>query len=318
MKTIKPTLIIIVIFLISSLLFFSCRVSKTAALRCPQVLTKKNNEVLAKYNRSRYTLFTSKYIPTIKRQSVGRLIKVSQKNHVKNIDAFKNSPIHENAMVSAPAYLNELSKIEYAKRLTASIDEKVIPLRKIYPYNFQAEKSETTEQQADVIAIPISGCDTIILKIGVKIPCKVIDIGQRKVTFTNCDDSTIPAISFLKSDVSAIKYSNGTSVSIISSNVSLSSAFKTIQKPKNLGLTGFLISLIGLICYALAFSQYIALFAGYTGIVLGIISLVKFKRHPGDSKGKLFAILSICFGAIDIFLIYLLPSLLIFFDLLGF
>jgi hypothetical protein len=218
MKTIKPFLSIIGIFLIFSFLFSSCRVSKIAALRCPQVLTKKNNEVFAKYKRSRYTSFTSKYIPTIKKQSVGRLIIVSQKNRVKNIDAFKNSPIYKNVMVSGPEYLNGISKIEYTKRLTASIDEKVIPLRKNYPYNFQSEKSETPDQQADVIVIPTSGCDTIILKIGVKMPCKVVDIGQRKITLKNCYDATIPAISILKSDVSAIKFSNGKSVSLLSSS----------------------------------------------------------------------------------------------------
>jgi hypothetical protein len=318
MKTIKPFLIIIVFFLISSLLFFSCRVSKTPALRCPQVLTKKNNEVLAKYKRDRNTAFTPKYSPTIRKQSVRQLISLTKKNHGNNIDVFNNSRIHKNVMVSAPVYLNGISKIEYTKRLTASIDEKVIPLRKNYPDGFLIVDTETAENQSDVVDFQTSGCDTIILKSGIKIPGKVHYIGQDEILFYNCDDTSLSVISLLKSDVLAIIHSNGTRDSIISANVSLSSADITKRGTESLGIAGSFLSLVGLVLSAILIKEYfiaaiiIAFLTGVIGIVFGTLSLIKILRHSHNYKGKFFAILSIGIGAFDIVMVILSFIILLF------
>jgi hypothetical protein len=305
MKSIKPFLTIIVIFLICSFWFSECSVSRTTALPCPQALTKENNEVSAKHKRKRIgnTTFTPKYTSTIRRQPVKHLISLSRKNQVKNTDALNNSPIHKNVITAGPEYLNGLSKIGYYKSSTASIDEKVIPLRKNYLSNFQVEKSETRTQQTNVIIIPRDRCDTIIFKSGYRVIGKVLEIGQNNLTYRKSGDLKGPEYSILNSDVLEIRTYNGKQIFVTSSDTN---SYRTddIEKTMGLGLAGFFISLIGIILGAILCKEYIlaaiiiAILTGVAGIFSGIISLIK-NRHSNDFKEKLFAILSISLGGFE-------------------
>jgi hypothetical protein len=315
MKTIKPFLTIIALSFISSFVFFSCRVSKTAALRCPQVLTKENNKVLAKYKTHRNTAFIPQYRATIRKQPARRLISLTRKNHLKNIDVLNNSPIHENVMVSGPAYLNGLSKIEYTKRLTASIDEKVMPLRENYLFGFLSEDTDKTDNKADVIAVQPDRCDTIIFKSGFMVICKVMEIGQNNLTYRKCDDLRGPVYSGLKSDVLEIRAYNGKQILVTSSDPS---PYRTdnIKKTVKSGLAGLFISLIGLILFAILLEYYIkaaiiiGIVAGVTSIILGVKSLTKVIRHSDYYKGKFLSILIMVIGGIDIFIAVMLVLLL--------
>jgi hypothetical protein len=324
MKTIKPYQIVLGTFLICSFLFFSCRVSKTTALKCPQVSTKENNEVLVKYKKNKNTTYTPKYRANIRKEPVRQLISLSRNNHGKYIDVFNNSPNHENVIVSGPAYLNGLTKIEYNKRLTASIDETVIPLRKNNLTRFQTEKAETRNHPVDKIVIPTDRCDTIIFKSGYSVICKILEIGENILSYIKCDDLRGPVYSISKSDVLEIRANNGKKILV---NSSFASPYRTDNVKS--GSAGFIISLIGFILFAILFKEYfigafalaiseipiapfiIVILTGFTGILLGIKSLIKIIRHSDYYKGKLFAILSIGIGGFDIILVVLLVIILL-------
>lgn len=314
MKTIKPFLTIIALAFVCSFLFFSCRVSRTDALRCPQVLTKENNKVLAKYKTNRNKVFIPKYRATIRKQPARQLISFSQKKHGKNINVLKNTPINENVTLSGPAYLYGLSKIEYTKRLIASIDNKIIPLRFNYSDPRLVQKDGNTRQYEANNAILQNFCDTIILKSGSKIFGKVVEIGQKTVIYRICDDSKAPVISILKSDISEIRNSNGGKTYLTSSNLSSPLVNNKERKTEAFGLAGFILSLISLISLGINVINllfypmelfgtsfyYLIIPMGLLGIILGIISLIRIRRNPNKYKGKAFAKLSLIIGIIPV------------------
>jgi TM2 domain-containing membrane protein YozV len=57
-------------------------------------------------------------------------------------------------------------------------------------------------------------CDVIILKNGTEIQAKVIEIGEFKVKYKNCDNLTGPTFYKNKSEIFMVKYPNGTSTII--------------------------------------------------------------------------------------------------------
>jgi hypothetical protein len=157
-------------------------------------------------------------------------------------------------------------------------------------------------------------CDVLILKSGAEIETKVIEINDKEIKYKKCNYLEGPTIVINKAEVFMIKYANGTKEMISEAPGTkteepgdyVNTNPKPIEKEKKmerLGFIGFLLSLTGLI--------FAGIPLGSLGILFGIFSLTKIKRHPEKYKNKKgFAIASIIIGGVaiiaSIFLILLM------------
>lgn len=130
MKAIKHLLTFIGTFLILSLVLSSCRTAKIAAVSCPEFSGNKYNKVADNNKRNRNKALIAHYRVNIRKQSVRRLVGLSGKKQGKDNVVFNNSPAQGNVIVPGLERVNGLSKIEYFKGLTASIDKAIIPLER--------------------------------------------------------------------------------------------------------------------------------------------------------------------------------------------
>jgi hypothetical protein len=71
----------------------------------------------------------------------------------------------------------------------------------------------------------IKAQDTLALRSGINIPVKIIEVGTSEVKYKKLDNLNGPNFSILKSDLSMIRYENGT-------KEEFKEAGKTIQKSK--------------------------------------------------------------------------------------
>jgi hypothetical protein len=71
----------------------------------------------------------------------------------------------------------------------------------------------------------IKAQDTLALRSGINIPVKIIEVGISEVIYKKIDNLNGPNFSILKSDLSMIRYENGT-------KEEFKEAVKTIQKSK--------------------------------------------------------------------------------------
>jgi hypothetical protein len=197
-------------------------------------------------------------------------------------------------------------KAEYRKSLTASV---AIPegrrsglVRYESSEIFMNNNARSADDSQQIIAI--QGCDTIVLKSGVKYVGKVEEIGLTEVKYRRCTNLTGPVISVLNSDVNVIKYSNGTN-DYFTSNDYIPSAVVTnfnnsqpdVRKNQGLGVAGFVTSLTGLFIFSIPL--------GVLSVIFGAVSLGKIKRER-RFKGRGFAIAAIIIGLVDIIAMILL------------
>ena len=258
------------------------------AVSCPEVSIKKNNKLL-----SHHKGFKKKAIGAQKVKNKFLTLNLSKNAKEKEIKNINFAP----AVLSPVERVSDLNKVEYAKGLLASTDYLFCPAINILtlPTVFKMnvfEKSEVT------IYVQPNKCDTIILKSGSLITGKVEEIGQSELKYRKCNNLTGPLISILKSDVSSIHYSNGThdffdpSDAFIPNRTNPTYNNSAALKTEGLGLTGFILSLVGLFIASIPL--------GTIAIVFGGISLSKIKKHSQIYKGKGFAIASIIIGIIDV------------------
>lgn len=299
MKVIKRFFTIIGTFLVLSFLQLSCRTAEKATVSCPEFSGNKNNKVAANPQRNRRKALNPYFRVNMRKQPIGRLVTLSRKNQGKDIVVFKHSPVQEIVLVHDIESINDLSKNEYITGLTASIDNKIIPLVRNNSTFITLKKANITEQPKDLIITQPSGCDTIVLKSDSVVICKVVEIRQDEIKYRKCDNINGPMISISKSDVSAIMYTNGSHAFFSSTNAVVSRDNKVTRKTKELLVAGFI-----LIAWVLGLE--VPLLA-IIGPIFGIIRLVNIKRHPDKYKGKRFAIVSIILGLV--MLIYIMAAI---------
>jgi hypothetical protein len=283
-----------------SLVLSSCRTAKIAAVSCPEFSRNKNNKIAADNKRNRNKAITAHYRVNIRKQPVDRLAEFPRKDLGKDIVVFNNSSIKENIIVPGIDRVSGLSKIEYLQGLTASINNEIIPLGRDNITALSLNKIDMTEHSEHLIINQPAGCDTIVLKSGSVVICQVTEVGQNAINYRRCGNLDGPIISILISDISVIKYSNGTSDFFKIPNVTAYGENVLPRRIEWFGLTGFVLSLVGLVGL-IGFGMFVTLVAwGLIGIIFGGISQFRIKRHPGRYKWKRFARVSIFMGLIDI------------------
>lgn len=148
-------------------------------------------------------------------------------------------------------------------------------------------------------------CDIIILKSGVQIHAKVIEIGLSEIKYKKCSYLEGPVIVVSNADVYRIQYANGTEEIIPQNDTDDDYAKTSVKNIKSmrtegLGEAGFFASILGLFIAGIPL--------GLLAFIFGIISLVKISTHPEKYKGQGFAFVAIILGLIDVLLVLILLS----------
>ena len=145
-------------------------------------------------------------------------------------------------------------------------------------------------------------CDVIVLNDGSEIRAKSISIADQVVSFKYCDETDGSLYSKRQSEVFMIRHANGQATVMDeapSRAPSISKRNDTRTPIQTMSVLSFLFSVIGL---------WLAPIGGViltvAGLILGIISLRKFKKNPGRWRGRGFALIAVAIGAL-IVLIFL-------------
>lgn len=181
----------------------------------------------------------------------------------------------------------------------------------------------------------VEGCDTLIMKNGDLILCKVLEVSPSEIKYKRCDNLTGPTIVVHAYDVFAISYPNGTQDVISGTKPQSNKAYNTISKPESntfetrdsksynkkvvnqSALFSFVsamlaaLSLIGCIAilyiYALGiiataaaavYPLYFVVVFGLIALILGIIGLSQINKNKDAYKGRAFAKTGIIVGSI--------------------
>ena len=160
-------------------------------------------------------------------------------------------------------------------------------------------------------------CDVIILKSGVEISAKVLEISPTEIKYKKCENLEGPTYGILKGDVFMIKYSNGSKEIMASENIppqnnSQAPANNNSNQNDNssnepvthwAAIVGMICSLVGLFLFGLVL--------GLAGIIFSAIALSAIKKNPEKYKGKGMAITGLVAGGIGLVLwIWILSYLL--------
>lgn len=273
-------------------LIFSCSPVKKAAVDCPDITQnryyKAEHRRISKWNPVAYSNIGKPKKSGKRKTLSGRM------NQQKEIEATLHLKETLREEITYPG------KNEYIHALTASLGDNsgmdLVPIKSVYPAPLKKKGIVFTLRESN--DIQPQGCDTLILFSGAKAFGRVEEIGINEVKYRRCDNLNGPVIAIRKSDISVIKYSNGTN-DYFTSNDYIPSVNKPAvndweysRKTEGLGLTGFITSLAGLFVAGIVL--------GIVSIVFGAISLGRIKREPGRYKGKGFAIAAILIGLVDI------------------
>jgi hypothetical protein len=298
MRTKQSIISSLLVFILLATANLSCNTTRKA-VSCPEISLSKSDYRAQRKIRTnhRYIAHNNKF----KSQKLHRSKKVQKKEYIPYVP------------IAAVESNSQISIIQYNKSLMASIDNTFHPIYNVKVPSVSSSYNESKAKQ-DTNKIQEVKCDTIILKSGSIIIGRVEEIGQSELKYRRCNNLTGPIISVLKSDVTKVLYSNGTSdlfgpqdTAIPSQNYYpnqnyLSSTNTTPAKVEGLGLAGFVSSLVGLFIASIPL--------GIIAIVFGNISLSKIKKNPQRYKGKGFAVASIIIGIVDVVaMIVLLGSL---------
>lgn len=204
------------------------------------------------------------------------------------------------------------------------------PIDRVEPIGFTASTSHILESNPGftmpilmsaavnrLITLTVDSCDNIILKKGIEVRGRIVEINPTEIRYKKCDNLNGPTIVISKQDVFMIQYINGTMDSFVED----SSEEKPVkEKPKAdnpkkfqaLGLIGSLLTFIigGILLAAIpsigAFGAGLVL--GFLGMVFGSIAVTRINRKPDERSGMFFAILSLIGGL----LLFILSIVLLF------
>jgi hypothetical protein len=305
MKFKQSIALIIIIFIVFSFLNLSCS-SVKSAVACPEISLRKSDYRVHKRTRNTHTILA--YKTNSGNQNNHRSGRIRKEESIPVITSFK--VIND----------SEISKADYNKSLMASIDNTYHPLFLNVPASFPPKNDVTNIFEQSLQEIK---CDTIVLRSGMIIVGKVEEIGQSELKYRRCNNLGGPLISVLKSDVSKINYSNGTSELLghngtyipnqyyssnqntntnpnINPNPNILSYNSTPAKTEGLGLAGFITGIVGLFVASIPL--------GIIAIIFGAISLSKINKNHHKYKGRGFAITSIIMGIVDVVTMLLILS----------
>jgi hypothetical protein len=294
-------LIILLLFALL-LVLISCSTSEKTALSCPRNPNARNsykarNDAgkqfkydLYSFNQARQGKMNTNKRSSFKRYSSASILKPINESGVNNLK------IQDRIIRIA-----DIDKDEYLKGLSASIDNKNLvsssfDLNSPLPF----KKLKTADVKLD-LNVRQEACDTIVSAMGDVIVGKVTDVGEIEIKYKRCGMLNSPTYSIRRSNISVIKYANGTRDFFTASGPVDDRYSAEEVKTEGLGLAGFIISLAGLFVFGLLF--------GLLAVIFGSISLVRIKRSPGRYKGKGYALVSLIIGIIDIVGIVILLAL---------
>jgi hypothetical protein len=281
MKTKGHLLPIIGSVLVFLLVFISCAPARKSAVSCTEFPVYRYNKI--NHKAGKQTLFASRH-----RTNKANYQANSVKKQSKNIVAL--APARDASLI------NIIDKIEFSKGLLASADNAIVTQKSSSIFSEKLQPVYTGSNYADA-SKQVSKCDTIVLKSGSVIFAKVEEISQTEVKYRRCDNLSGPLFSILKSDVSSIRYINGTRDNF---NPVVDVTYSPVQNPQNnlppqtqgLAIAGFLASVVGLFIASIPL--------GLLAIIFGGISLKKIRRSQGRLKGRGLAIAGIVIGIIDV------------------
>lgn len=286
METRKHLLPIAGSILVLLLVIHSCSPAKRSAVSCTEFPVYKSNRT----NHHTVQKLLAVHPGTIKKNR-----RTSSENK-----QFNNIVSESRRSASGIAQIGNMNKTEFSGRLLASSDNNIVP--------FNGSISDPEVQFAeDIYSVQIPKCDTIILRSGSVIYGKVEEIGQTEIKYRKCNNLNGPLISIAKTEVSSIRYINGTRENL---NESVPQTYTTSATalPQNnlprqnegLSVAGFLASIIGLFIASIPL--------GLLAVIFGGISLSRIRKNPSRYKGKGLAIASIIIGIIDVVVMIALLS----------
>lgn len=293
MDTKRHLLIISGNFLISLFVLLSCRTSEKIAVSCPEFSINKY-KVTTDHKRVKDETLTSHFKGTTRKQPV----RLSGKKPGKDFLVIK-TPAHSDILYPGIESVSFLNKAEYLKGLVTSTNYAIAPLAKNTMTLQLMKKIEVNKQSNNFYFNHSSRCDTIMLKSGSILIVKVEETGQAEIKYRECNNSNSPVISISKSNVSEIRYTNGTHEILTSvnpsdfvfKNATISDNKTTIKKARFgifwfvTGLAGLFV-LSGLLVFGLPGLFFAAIALGLIGLILKIIGRIRRKRDPAKLKGK--------------------------------
>ena len=166
-------------------------------------------------------------------------------------------------------------------------------------------------------------CDEIILRSGVIIKGKVLEIGVEEIKYKKCENLNGPSISIRKKDVFLVKYPNGTTdimpeekevekeEILISSYTNSDPVVKEEDKmTDSLGIFAIILGVLGIIL-TLAISTIIGALVGLVALIIGISSYSRIIKNGNKIKGKGLALTGIILGSISLLLALVLVVILL-------
>ena len=192
--------------------------------------------------------------------------------------------------------ISSIDRIEFSKGLIASTDNVIVSPGSDESITKQVNPAYSGRRMT-FQPLQVSKCDTIILKTGSVIFAKVEEISQTEVKYRRCDNLSGPLHSIIKSDVSSIRYVNGTRdnftpVVDVTYTPAFSPQNSLPQQTQGLAVAGFISSVVGLFIASIPL--------GLLAIIFGGISLKKIRGSQGRLRGRGLAIAGIVIGIIDV------------------
>ena len=130
-----------------------------------------------------------------------------------------------------------------------------------------------------------SECDNIILKDGMEISAKIIEITPELIKYKKCGNLDGPLISIYKSDILMLRYADGTKdIMNVAKKIKNKDTYRKDNPSSSLAFLSMMLSFVSI--FALPF-----LFAP-AGIILGIISVVRDKNKAPGIIGLIIGSLS--------------------------
>lgn len=309
MKIKKQLIKIICVSLILSSVLSSCSTSKKSAVKCPEFIQNRSHKVSVDNKRTNKKELIVHGKARKREPSSSHITGLSVRKQQKDFVEVNNSSREKNYAILDIEQIYNHNKNDYLNGLTASIINtatefnKLMPLQMIYipiPIN---QRTNLINQGNDILFAQPDQCDTIIMISGSMIIGKVAEIGLDEVKYRRCDNLNGPVISIRKSDISVIKYNNGTK-DYFTSNSSVTNNYDSdTRKIEGLGLAGFISGIVGLFVFGIPL--------GLVAMIFGGISLIKIEKQPTKYKGKGFALASLIVGTVDIIaMIFILIGIL--------
>lgn len=309
MKIKKQLIKIIGVSIILSSVLSSCSTSKKSAVKCPEFPQNRYHKVSVDTKRPNNKELIVHGKASKRKPSSSNITELSVRKQQKDFVEVNNSRREKNYAMLGIEQTYNLNKNDYLNGLAASIINtapevnKLMPLQKIYipiPIN---QRTNLINQGNDILFGQPDQCDTIILISGSMIIGKVAEIGLNEVKYRRCDNLDGPVISVSKSDISVIKYNNGTKDYFTSNSAVTNNYDSDTRKIEGLGLAGFISGIVGLFVLGIPL--------GLVAMIFGGISLIKIEKQPTKYKGKGFALASLIVGTVDIIaMIFILIGLL--------